>query len=201
MRLQLGLQTRQGLQAAHDAGIHERAYDKAQQQKRHDHVKHQLTRDTLTHREALGYLHTQALRACRFAKLQFNRGNAQWPRLHAIAIDHRLVELRIGAGLQAREDSWRWLGQLGIAQDELPRWAGDHIAHLVFGIFFNDGLRRFRKINQEPRSDGLDLPRKRAHRLRQRLINALLGIRERDAISQAAADQPEQQLRQQKPQQ
>ena len=149
LRLQLRLQARQRLQTARNSRIHQRAEHQAQQQERNQHVLHQLSGNPLAHRQTFGHLHPQSLRRACLAKLQFHGGNPQRTGLPVLGIHHGLIQLDIGVLLQERHHGGGRLGQCRIAQNKLPRRAGDHVAHLVLRIFLDDGLRGARKVNQQ----------------------------------------------------
>ena len=192
--VQLGLQLGQGFEPARHAGIDQQAEQAAQHQHRRQHVEHQLARNALARHQTFGNLHAHALRRVGVAIVQLQRHQAHGP-----AVDHRVVEhWRAHLGPAARRRQQR---VADVAKYEAPRWRSDGVADRVLRVFFQNRLRRTRKIDQQAGAYGLDLACQRQHRLRQRLIDAAHRILQRDVVGQRAANQPQQQLRQQQPQQ
>ncbi|MCY1362105.1 hypothetical protein D9M69_488060 [compost metagenome] len=189
---QLCRQAGQRGQPAPDAAIHQQAQQHTQRQQRHQHVGHELARDALLHRQALADLHAQDLRRAGLAVAHVQRHDAQRPAVEHAAVEHRV------AGHQRRVG---WRRQALVAEQELARRRGHHVADAVVGILLQHVLRGLGEVDQQARTDRLDLARQRPHRLRERLVDALLDVRQGEAIGQQTAAGPEHQLRQQQPQQ
>jgi hypothetical protein len=93
------------------------------------------------------------------------------------------------------------LGQALVAQQKLARRRGHHVADAVVWVLFQHILRGLGKVDQQARAHRLHLSRQCPNRLGERLVDALLGIRQRNAVGQQATTSPQCQLGQQQPEQ
>ena len=186
----LRFQPLEGLQAAQHTGIHQCAQHQAHQAHGQQQLFQQLLRDALAHREALSHLHPQALAGGLAAVVHLQQGHAHGAAVHLCVVQQRLAQRD---GLCGRRR------QLSVAQQKAT-WGGrHHVGDAVGGVLLQDVLCGFGKVHQQPIAHRLDLPRERAHRLGQRLVNAFFAVLQRNAPRQKATRQPQHQLGQQQP--
>jgi hypothetical protein len=169
------------------AFVHQHAEHGAQDQQRKQHIAHQLAGNALLRYQTFGHLHAHALVGKAVAKTQVDGGHAHGPTVHHHFVQHGLVVGDVQVGCPC--------GNVGVAQQKTPGRRRHHVRHAVSRVLLDDVARRTRKVHQQARAHGFDLARQRAHGLRERLVNRLLGIGERHPKRQHPAHEPQHQLR------